>query len=88
MSTYRRSVLPEEYSAGVLSQEFERVEQALQNPDTITLTELHVAPAKPRTGMVALAAGFPDWDPPGTGVNPGDNQGVYAYYAGAWHLLG
>lgn len=80
MSTYRRSVLPEEYSAGVLSQEFERVEQALQNPDVFTLTELFVEPAKPRTGMTVLADGI-EWD-------PGSGQGVYTYYAGAWHKLG
>lgn len=46
----------------------------------IQLDRLHVAPVKPRTGMIVLADGT-DW-------NPGGGQGVYAYYAGAWNKLG
>ena len=41
---------------------------------------LTVAPAKPREGMVRGADG--------TYWNPGSGQGVYCYYAAAWHLLG
>lgn len=40
----------------------------------------HVAPPRPRDGMVRLADG--------TSWNPGSGQGVYAYYNGAWRLLG
>lgn len=46
----------------------------------IQLEELHVEPAKPRTGVIILADGT-NWD-------PGSGQGVYAYYASAWHKLG
>lgn len=41
---------------------------------------LAVAPAKPREGMIRGADG--------TNWNPGAGKGVYAYYTGAWHLLG
>ena len=44
------------------------------------LEELHVAPAKPRLGMIRLADGT-DWD-------PGSGQGVYAYYNSTWNFLG
>jgi hypothetical protein len=39
----------------------------------------HVAPAKPREGMLVYADGT-DW-------NPGSGAGYYVYYAGAWHPL-
>lgn len=38
------------------------------------------APAKPREGDLRLADG--------TLWNPGSGQGVYCYYASAWHFLG
>lgn len=41
---------------------------------------LHVAPAKPREGMVRGADGT-DW-------NPGAGKGVYVYYSSAWNKLG
>jgi hypothetical protein len=46
------------------------------------LEEVHVEPAKPRTGMIRLADGT-DWD-------PGSGRGVYWYDAGSatWKLLG
>lgn len=44
------------------------------------LEELHVAPLRPRTGMIVLADGS-DWD-------PGSGQGFYGYYGGAWNKLG
>lgn len=44
------------------------------------LPELHAAPTKPRAFMIVAADGT-DW-------NPGSGQGVYAYYAAAWHFLG
>lgn len=39
----------------------------------------HVAPAKPREGMLVYADGT-DW-------NPGSGAGYYVYYAGAWHPM-
>lgn len=41
---------------------------------------LHVAPTKPREGMVRGADGT-DW-------NPGAGQGVYVYYGSTWNKLG
>lgn len=49
---------------------------SLNNP----LDELHVEPGKVFTGLTVLADGT-DW-------NPGSGQGVYTYYAAAWHKLG
>lgn len=45
----------------------------------IQLTELHVAIAKPREGMVVFADGT-DW-------NPGSGRGVYVYSSSAWVKL-
>ena len=39
----------------------------------------HVAPGKPREGMLVYADGT-DW-------NPGSGAGYYVYYAGAWHAM-
>jgi len=39
----------------------------------------HVAPPKPREGMLVYADGT-DW-------NPGSGAGYYVYYAGAWHPM-
>ena len=46
------------------------------------IEERHVAPKKPRTGMVVLADGT-DWD-------PGSGRGVYVYDEdiSAWRFLG
>ncbi len=60
--------------------EFSQIEQAFNEMDSVPLTELHVEPAKPRTGLTVLADGT-DWD-------PGSGQGVYTYYGAAWHKLG
>lgn len=46
----------------------------------ILLDVLHIEPDRPQNGMTALADGT-DW-------NPGLGQGVYTYYAAAWHKLG
>lgn len=59
---------------------FERVEGALRSVSGVQLDELHVAPTKPRTGVIVLADGT-DW-------NPGSGQGVYCYYNGTWNKLG
>lgn len=48
--------------------------------DAVILTELNVAPTKPRSGMVVLADG--------TNWNPGSGAGYYGYRGGAWHFLG
>ena len=44
------------------------------------LDKSNAAPTKPREGDLRFADG--------TAWNPGAGQGVYAYYGGAWHLLG
>ena len=44
------------------------------------LPVLHVAPTRPRTAQVVFADGT-DWD-------PGSGEGLYIYYAAAWHFLG
>lgn len=80
MRVYSRSTLPVEYSSRDVEREFERVQEALQLFDLIVLNELHVEPAKPRTGMIVLADGS-DW-------NPGGGAGVYARYGGNWVKLG
>lgn len=46
----------------------------------VHLKSLHAEPAKLKTGLVVLADGT-DWD-------PGTGEGVYVYYADAWHKLG
>jgi len=40
---------------------------------------LHIAPPKPREGMVRFADGT-DW-------NPGSGAGIYEYRGAAWHKL-
>lgn len=39
-----------------------------------------VAPAKPREGMLVMAAGAPGW-------NPGSGKGAYEYKSGSWVKL-
>jgi hypothetical protein len=77
---YNRSLLPAEYNSRDIEREFERVEEAFNLFDLITLKELNTEPAKPRTGMVVLADG--------TNWNPGSGAGVYARYGGSWVKLG
>lgn len=58
-----------------------RIEDALNEGQTeLKLVERHKEPDRPRAGMIVLADGT-DWD-------PGDGQGVYAYYSGSWNKLG
>lgn len=78
--SYRRSTFGEDVSSQQLQQELERIEQALDVSDIITFKQWHEEPSKLREGMTLLADGT-DWD-------PGSGQGVYTYYAGAWHKLG
>jgi hypothetical protein len=63
-----------------LQDELTKLAAAVQALAAGQLDKTTVAPAKPREGMVRLADGS-NW-------NPGSGQGVYAYYNGAWHLLG
>lgn len=78
--SYRRSTFGEDVSSQLLQQELERIEQAFDVSDIITFKQWHEEPSKLREGMTLLADGT-DWD-------PGSGQGVYTYYAGAWHKLG
>lgn len=60
--------------------ELERLGRTLTDFPILQLAVLHVAPDKPREGMVACADG--------TNWNPGSGAGFYGYHGGAWHLLG
>jgi len=79
----------------------EDVKRALESAfnfgaDGLLLKKLYTAPAKPREGLIAFASGIPNpglnesvgWDPLGTGVNPGDNKGIYCFYNSTWNRLG
>lgn len=77
-------VEPLPQDAGMLSEylrrQLELIAANFKMVSGIQLEELHAEPAKPRTGVIILADGT-NWD-------PGSGQGVYAYYASAWHKLG
>lgn len=77
---YSPSKIPQEYDITWLVGELERISQALEESDGIRFVELNVEPKRPRDGLTVLADG--------TNWNPGSGQGVYTYYAGAWHKLG
>ncbi len=49
-------------------------------PDTIILKQWNAEPDKLYDGLVVYADG--------TNWNPGSGEGVYVYYAAAWHFLG
>ncbi len=59
--------------------EFEEVESGFFDLDLIRFVSTNVEPTKPRVGDIRLADGA-NWD-------PGLQEGVYAYYAAAWHKL-
>jgi len=62
-------------------EEFLALARYLAEVNELELRPRHVAPAKPRTGMVVFADGT-DW-------NPGSGEGPYAYNAaGSWVFLG
>lgn len=63
-----------------VQRENRRIALALAGTLSSELQELHVEPAKRRTGMIVLADG--------TNWNPGAGRGVYAFYNGAWNKLG
>lgn len=63
-----------------LLQELERVSIVINNVAPGKVDVLHVAPTKPREGMIRMADGT-DW-------NPGSGKGYYGYKSGAWVFLG
>lgn len=63
-----------------LKSEFVAIQAAIAALAAGHIDVTHVAPQRPRDGDIRLADG--------THWNPGSGQGVYAYYASAWHLLG
>lgn len=65
---------------GFLRSELLKIGAAIQALAAGKLEPTHVAPDKPRDGMVRLADGA-DW-------NPGLGAGVYCYYNSTWNKLG
>lgn len=63
-----------------VQRELTAVEAAMQLMQLREIETLHVAPQRVKEGLTVLADGT-DW-------NPGGGQGVYTYYAAAWHKLG
>lgn len=62
-----------------MESELGQIASALQSTPMTKFNVLHVAPGKPRNGMVVYADGT-DWD-------PGDGEGLYIREAGSWvHL--
>lgn len=69
--------------ARFLQSEIERITDGLESPFTHQLLEkLNVEPSR-KPGNQALIC-YAD----GTNWNPGSGEGIYAFYGGAWHLLG
>lgn len=62
-----------------LERELNLISQAFTEMYLLRLRELHVAPDRPRDGMVVYADGS-DW-------NPGSGEGPYARIGGAWVKL-
>lgn len=66
--------------AAYVGEEFRRLQEGLATPqDYAFLRTLHVAPARPREGMLAIADG--------TNWNPGSGAGLYIFRSGAWALV-
>ena len=63
-----------------MQDELYRIKVAIDALAAGHLTQVHVAPTKPRQGDTRLADGT-DW-------NPGSGQGVYCYYNSTWNKLG
>jgi len=59
--------------------EFKNVEQGFMDLDRVRMATAFVEPTKKRDGDIVFADGT-EWD-------PGDGQGAYIYYGGAWHKL-
>lgn len=60
--------------------EYTAIAQSFLELDVIRMTEIFVAPTKPRDGDVRFADG--------TNWNPGGGRGFYGFYGGAWNKLG
>jgi len=69
-----------EYLREYIRLELERIVEGFTEQEFVQLTQLTVAPTKPREGMVVYADGT-SWD-------PGSGEGYYGYYAGSWAKLG
>jgi hypothetical protein len=69
-------------TAAYVADELQAVAQSQSDKvDFISLNVLHVAPSKPRAGVIACADGT-DWNPTATGF------GFYGYNGSAWVKLG
>lgn len=62
------------------TRELEALEQAFTEQDFVAFTKTYVQPTKRFDGLTVYADG--------TSWNPGSGEGVYTYYAAAWHKLG
>ena len=60
--------------------ELNRLALCLKQTDVSFFVKTNVAPSKPVDGETRYADG--------TNWNPGSGEGVYTYYASAWHKLG
>ena len=78
--SYVAEATPPEYSQVYFRDELGKLAAVIQALALGQLDKSFVAPAKPREGMIRLADG--------TRWNPGSGAGVYAYYNGAWRILG
>lgn len=62
-----------------LRRTFREQATAIRETSEYVMEELHVAPLKPRLGMVVYADGS-DWD-------PGGGEGLYVYKSGGWTFV-
>lgn len=62
-----------------VQRELEAIAMEFQEVQYVRLTELHVAPEKPRDGDIVYADGT-DWD-------PGSGEGFYGREGGSWTKL-
>lgn len=63
-----------------LNNELQRISQAIDGGLAREADMLNEEPSKPFDGLIVGADG--------TNWNPGSGQGIYVYYASAWHKLG
>lgn len=72
---------PSSYSSQFISNELRKIASELSTPtfNSLNLTQLNVAPARPRDGDVYYADG--------TNWNPGSGAGLYSYLGGSYAKL-